>query len=120
MSATLTQGTTVASLDSTTSNATSSAAGYMSSTDKAKLDTLQSGTATLSSGTVTISTANITASSRIIVSYKTPGGTLGAALSVPSGSRSNGTPGSFVIRAVDTAGSVVTTDTSTVDWMILG
>lgn len=99
--------------------ATTSVSGLMSAVDKTKLDTLQGGTAVLSSGTVTVSTANITASSRIVVTQKTAAGTTGTRLQAPSGSRTPGTPGSFVINSVDTSGVVVATDTSTVDYLIL-
>lgn len=81
---------------------------------------MQVGTATLTAGTVTISSVTITASSRILVTYKTPGGTTGTNLAVPSGSRTVGAgSGSFVVNAVDTAGATVNTDTSTFDWMIM-
>lgn len=73
----------------------------------------QGGSSTLVGGTVTVATANITAASKILATRKTPGGTVGN-LSVPSGSRVVGTPGSFAINS-DSA-----LETSTVDWFISG
>lgn len=78
---------------------------------------VKSGTGTLSSGTATISTTAITANSRIIVSYKTVSGATGI-LAVPSANRTVGT--SFVVNSL-TAGltTVLTTDNSTFDWVII-
>lgn len=75
------------------------------------------GTATLSSGTITISTTAVTTNSKIFLTLNTPGGTLGIAYSAPAASIVNGT--SFVINAVDNAGAVVNTDTSTINWWIV-
>lgn len=75
------------------------------------------GTATLASGTVTVATTSVTASSVILVSYNEVAGTSGANVEAPSSSIVAGT--SFVINGVDTAGAVVATDTSTVNWLIL-
>lgn len=69
------------------------------------------GTATLVGGTVVVATTAITANSRIMLTRNTPGGTVGD-LSAPSASRVVGT--SFVINS-DSG-----TDTSTVDWMVIG
>jgi len=69
------------------------------------------GTATLVGGTVTVSTTAVTVNSRIMLTRNTPGGTVGD-LSAPSASRSAGS--SFVIN------SASGTDTSTVDWVVIG
>lgn len=75
------------------------------------------GTATLVSGTVTVSTAAALTTSTILVSLNTPGGTLGADYKVATASIVNGT--SFVIAAINSAGATVTTDTSTINWVII-
>lgn len=75
------------------------------------------GTATLSSGTVEVNTTAVATGDTIFLTLNTPGGTLGAHYSAPVASIVNGTK--FVINAVDAAGAVVTTDTSTVNWWIL-
>ena len=82
--------------------------------------TFQSGLVTLVAGTKTVTTFNLTASSRIAVTQNTPGGgTQGVKYAVPAGSRTPGSPGSFVINAVDNAGALVNTDTSTLDVIII-
>jgi hypothetical protein len=101
--------------------ATSGANGFMSSTDKAKLDTIQGGTDTLASGTVTISTATITANSRIQITMKDFGAgaiTGLAALAVPVATRTPGAPGSFVVNAVDDSKSLIATAACTFDWAV--
>lgn len=75
------------------------------------------GTATLVSGTVTVSTTAIEAGDKVFLTRNTPGGTLGIGLTAPVASISAAT--SFVINSVDAAGSVLTTDTSTVNWWII-
>ena len=72
----------------------------------------QDGTATLVAGTVTISNVTLTANSKIMLTHNTPGGTVGY-LSAPSGSRTTGAAGSFVINSSSNV------DTSTVDWVIV-
>lgn len=80
----------------------------------------QSGTATLTSGTVTLA-ANITASSRIVFSLKGNPAALTTQMVAPSGSRSVGTPGSFVINGLVAALTVNGADnTTTFDWFIIG
>jgi hypothetical protein len=101
--------------------ATSGANGFMASTDKAKLDTVQGGTDTLSSGTVTISTATITANSRIQITMKDfgTGAITGlAALAVPVATRTPGAPGSFVVNAIDDAKALIATAECTFDWFV--
>jgi hypothetical protein len=76
---------------------------------------VKSGIATLVGGTVTVSGVTLTANSVVVHSRNTPAGTTGS-LSAPSASRTvglNGT-GSFVIN------SSSGTETSTVDWTIVG
>jgi len=76
-----------------------------------------SGTATLVAGTVTVLTADVLDTDTILVTLNTPGGTTGTHYSVPVASIVDGT--SFVINAVDTAGDVVNTDTSTINWALV-
>lgn len=75
------------------------------------------GTATLSSGTATVSTTCVKTGDLVFLSLNTPGGTLGANHSAPVASITDAT--SFVINAVDSSGSVVTTDTSTINWWVV-
>lgn len=85
-------------------------------------DLLQVGTATLSSGTVTV-TANITSTSRIFLTMKDPGAgalTTFIALDAPVGSRSTGTPGSFVVNGIDNAKATLATAACTFDWLVVG
>jgi len=72
-----------------------------------------SGSASLVSGTVTVSTAAAKSDSLVFVSYKTPGGTMGANL------KGTATNGSIIITAVDASRATVATDTSLVNWMII-
>lgn len=74
------------------------------------------GTATLVNGTKTVSTTAIATGNYIFLQLDTPGGTSGIHYSAPVGSITDGT--SFVINAVDVTGAVVTTDTSTIRWII--
>lgn len=75
-------------------------------------------TATLINGTATVSTTQVKTGSRIFLQLNTPGGTLGINYSAPVASIVNNT--SFVINSVDAAGAVVATDTSTINWWIVG
>lgn len=78
---------------------------------------LTSGTATLAAGTVTVASVVLTSTSKITLGRNTPGGTLGTGgLAAPVASR---TATQFVINAIDLAGVLVNTDTSTVDWAIV-
>jgi hypothetical protein len=75
----------------------------------------------LGAGTKTVNTLNITASSTIIATVNTPaGGAQGVKLAIPAASRTPGTPGSFIVNAVDAAGALVNTDTSTFDVLVIG
>lgn len=74
----------------------------------------QTGTATLVAGTVTVTGVVVTANSTILCQVAIPGGTLGTLHKVD-----NTTTTSFDITAIDTAGALVNTDTSTLTWTIL-
>jgi hypothetical protein len=82
---------------------------------------IQRGTATLVSGTVTVSGVRLTAAARIVVTRMTKAGSVAhGLLEVPAGSRTTGAAGQFVINAIsEAAGAVVTSDVSTVDWMVI-
>lgn len=83
-------------------------------------DGFQAGVATLAGGTVTVTGVTLTATSRILISRKTAGGTAGTGgLYAPSANRNTGAS-TFEIRSADTAGALVATDTSVVDWVVLG
>lgn len=73
---------------------------------------VQTGTATLVAGTKTVAGVALTANSKILLSRNTPGGAAGD-LSAPAASRNTAT-GQFVIN------SASATDTSTVDYVIIG
>lgn len=79
--------------------------------------TFQKGTATLVGGTVTVSNVRLTTSSIIQVTRNTPGTALNS-ICCRSADRNVGA-GSFVIRAESAVG-VLGTETSTVDWLIVG
>lgn len=81
---------------------------------------IQTGTATLASGTVTVTGVTLTSTSRIFLTRNTAAGaTIGVELVAPSASRNTGT-GQFVINSIDASRATVVTDTSTVDWAIIG
>lgn len=75
------------------------------------------GTATLVSGTQTVDTTDVATGDLIFLSLQEALGTTGNAYEAPAGSITDGT--SFVINAVAADGSVVTTDVSKVNWMIV-
>lgn len=101
--------------------ATTLANGFMSSTDKAKLDSIQGGTATLVAGTVTVP-ANITASSRIpMPSITDPGaGAITGFAGFTITNKVVGAPGSFDITAIDDAKATIITAIPVVDWVVIG
>lgn len=82
---------------------------YSSTAAKARV-----GSATLVSGTVTVTNTNNDANDHLFIQLKTPGGTLGTHYKYSISAGNN-----FTITAVDTAGSTVTTDTSTVSWWLI-
>lgn len=71
------------------------------------------GSATLASGTVAVSDRRIQPSSVALVSYTVPGGTTGTNLKAVC------TAGTLTITAVGTGGATVTTDTSTVVYLVI-
>lgn len=73
------------------------------------------GSATLVSGTVTVANTAVKSTSKIILIREAVGGTGGTYLVV--GAKTANT--SFVINSVGTTGSLVTTDTSTVGYIII-
>lgn len=80
----------------------------------------QSGQGTLVAGALTVTGVTLTSTSVVVVGRRTPGGTAGAGgLVAPAASRNVGSK-QFVIQAVDLAGALVTTDTSAIEWMVIG
>jgi len=71
------------------------------------------GSATLASGVVTVEDRRIKASSIAVVTYQAPGGTTGTNLKAAC------TDGTLTITAVNTSGSTVNTDTSSVSYLII-
>lgn len=83
---------------------------------------IQVGKVTLVLGVATVSTGiTITASSQIFTSMNAPGGTTGSDWKVPDAGLVVGAPGTgaFTVTAISTSGSTVTTDTSTLNYMIV-
>ena len=83
---------------------------------------IQKGSNALTAGVSGAIAANISATSRIVVSLKTPvSDALTVKYSALGSGRTNGTPGSFVISALNATGggAVNTNDTSTIDWVVL-
>ena len=84
---------------------------------------VQAGTITLVAGTVTLAAGiTITASSRVICSRTAQGGTSTAVIGYDVTSKTVGAPGTgaFTVVAANVAGGTVTTDTSTLDYVIVG
>lgn len=85
---------------------------------------IQTGTVTLVAGVGTVTTGiTITAASKIFVTMNTPAGTLGTwGYKVADADLTVGVPdtGEFKIRSIDENGSAATSDTSTVNWLIVG
>lgn len=75
------------------------------------------GTATLSSGQATVLSTSVTSTSRILLTVNSLGGTPGAYHIARDADRVAGT--SFMIKAVDSTDTVVTTDTSVINWLIM-
>lgn len=83
---------------------------------------IQAGTGTLVAGVLTVSAGiTVTAVSRVFAMRKTEGGTDGDELRCPTADRTVGGPGTgaITIRAFS-AGSAATSDTSTIDYLIVG
>jgi hypothetical protein len=75
----------------------------------------------LVAGTKTVNTGiTITAKSIILPTLRVPGGTMGARLKIDGIVVGDPGTGAFVLTAVDTAGVLVNTDTSTYDVVIIG
>ena len=81
--------------------------------------TVQAGSSLLSSGTFTVSTANITAQSIVLVSLVTPGGTRTGFAGYKITALTPGTPGSFVITAINDSASTLGSCTDTVNWLVI-
>lgn len=71
------------------------------------------GAATLASGTIAVTISGLTTSDRAFVQLTTPGGTMGA------GYKAVCTTDTLTITSIAAAGTTVTTDTSTLNYMIL-
>ncbi len=96
--------------------------GFISSTNQAKIDSIQGGTATLGAGgTVTVA-ATITASSRIpMPSITAPGaGAITGFAGFTITNKVVGAPGSFDITAIDDAKAAIATAVCVVDWIVVG
>lgn len=100
--------------------ATGSVNGFMSAADKTKLDTVQSGTSTLTNGVSPTVAATITANSRIMLTLKTPSGTVLGILCAPAADRTIGAPGSFIARSFTVGDLANANDQSTFDWLVIG
>lgn len=81
--------------------------------------TVQAGTKLLASGTGTVNTPNITASSVVAVTLITPGGTRTGFAGYKVTSLTAGTPGSFIITAIDDSASTLGSCTDTVAWHVI-
>jgi hypothetical protein len=87
---------------------------------------IQTGQVTLAAGTAVVGGATgalvITAASRILFSRRLQGGTVGVSYEAPQGNRVAGGPGTgaFTVNAVSAAGALVNTDTSTLDFVVVG
>lgn len=83
--------------------------------------TIQRGTGTLVNGVSPAIAATITATSRIVALKANALGGAGSAtdLSVPSGTRIVGAPGSFVVQAVNADNTANAVDDSTFDWIVI-
>jgi hypothetical protein len=86
-------------------------------------DQIQGGTLTLVAGTKTIATGiTITANSRVLLTRTAQGGTSTAVVEYDCTAKTVGAPGTgaFTVVAATIAGATVTTDTSTLDYVIIG
>ena len=81
--------------------------------------TVQAGSKLLASGTGTVNTPNITASSIVVVTLITPGGTRTGFAGYKVTALTPGTPGSFVITAIDDSASTLGSCTDTVAWHVI-
>lgn len=84
---------------------------------------VQSGTGTLVAGVLAVATGvTIRSTSRITATYRTAAGTPGVKLAAPSADRTVGIPGTgaFSVRSYSDGTTAATSDTSTIDWIIVG
>lgn len=114
-----------ASVDASQAAALSTNAGTVSanSAQLAKLPAIiQAGTlAVLIAGTKTLAAGiTISASSKIFLQVVTPGGTMGTHYKLTGVTTGAPGVGAFTVTAVDTSGSLVNTDTSTLNYTIVG
>ena len=80
----------------------------------------QSGQGTLVAGALTVTGVTLTTTSVIVVGRRTAGGTVGAGgLIAPAASR-NVASKQFVIQSIDLVGALVNTDTSAIEWLVIG
>lgn len=78
--------------------------------------------ATLVAGVATVAAGiTITANSLVFTSMEAPGGTIGSDWKVPTSAMVTGAPGTgaFTVTAINTSGATVTTDTSTLNCLIV-
>ena len=83
---------------------------------------VQSGSGTLVAGVLTVTSAVIRAGSVITATYRTAAGTPGVKLACPTADRTVGIAGAsqFRVRSYSDGTTAATSDTSTVDWQIIG
>ena len=99
--------------------ATTNANGFMSSTDKTRIDSIQTGTATLVLGTIAVATATITASSKVYLTHSAANASTALGALFAEG-LTPGAPGSFTINARKPADATVETgDVSGVSWLVV-
>lgn len=80
---------------------------------------VQAGSAVLVTGTKTVSSANITVNSIVVTSLATPGGTRTDFSGYKITTLTPGTPGSFIITAIDSTGATLALCTDTVNWHVI-
>jgi hypothetical protein len=81
--------------------------------------TVQAASKILAAGTATVNTPNITANSIVLISLATPGGTRTGFAGYKITSLTPGTPGSFIITAIDDSGATLGSCTDTVNWHVI-
>lgn len=82
---------------------------------------MYSGSDTLVVGTQTVSVPVLTANSVILATWSDPDAATVGVLSIPTATRTPGTPGTFVINSVKADGTTpLNTDTGSFDWLVIG
>lgn len=82
---------------------------------------MYSGSSTLIAGTKTVSVPVLTANSVILATWSDPDAATVGVLAIPTGTRTPGTPGTFVINSVKADGTTpLNTDTGSFDWLVIG